>query len=85
MIGLATGGETAIIYELKLGEVVTTFRTSGFGVETVEYKNLSFTVWCVDGDDQVRSLYTRCDICCQQQRSKHGRRCLGRAQPIDCG
>ena len=34
MIGLDAGGETAILHELKLGEVVTTFRTSGFGVET---------------------------------------------------
>ena len=32
-IGFDAGGEPAILYELKLGEVVTTFRTSGFGVE----------------------------------------------------
>ena len=44
MIGLDAVGETAILYELKLGEVVTTFRTSDFGMETVESKNLSFTV-----------------------------------------
>ena len=43
-------------YELKLGEAVTTIRTSGFGVETVKYKNLSFTVWCVGGHHKIRLL-----------------------------
>ena len=31
-------------YDLKLGEVVTTIPTVDFNVETVEHKNLSFTV-----------------------------------------
>ena len=31
-------------YELKLGEVITTTPTIDFNEETVEYKNLSFTV-----------------------------------------
>ena len=44
------------VYNL-LGPRITTFRTSGFGVETVEYKNLSFTVWRVGGHDKVRSLW----------------------------
>merc|ERR1711923_135162 len=38
----------------KLGEVVTTIPTIGFNVETVEYKNLSFTVWDVGGQDKIR-------------------------------
>ena len=57
MIGLDAGRETATFYELELGEVVTTFGTSGFGMETLEYKNLSFTVWGVGGHDKVRSLW----------------------------
>lgn len=36
-------GKTTILYKLKLGEVVTTIPTIGFNVETVEYKNISFT------------------------------------------
>ena len=60
MIGHDVGGKTAILHELKLGEVVTTIRTSGFGVETVEYKNLSFTVWCVGGQDKIRPLWRHC-------------------------
>lgn len=30
---------------------------AGFNVETVEYKNISFTVWDVGGQDKVRSSY----------------------------
>ncbi|CAJ1374342.1 unnamed protein product, partial [Effrenium voratum] len=40
---LLVDGKTTILYKLKLGEVVTTIPTIGFNVETVEYKNLSFT------------------------------------------
>merc|ERR1739842_72176 len=29
----------------------------GFNVETVEYKNLSFTVWDVGGQDKIRPLW----------------------------
>jgi hypothetical protein len=58
-------GKTTILYKLKLGEIVTTIPTIGkfevlylgiihfvligFNVETVEYKNISFTVWDVGG------------------------------------
>merc|ERR1712241_793392 len=41
----------------KLGEVVTTIPTIGFNVETVEYRNLSFTVWDVGGQDKIRPLW----------------------------
>lgn len=43
-VGLDAAGKTTILYKLKLGEVVTTIPTIGFNVETVEYKNISFTV-----------------------------------------
>ena len=54
MVGLDAAGKTTILYKLKLGEVVTTIPTIGFNVETVEYKNISFTVWDVGG--QFRCL-----------------------------
>merc|ERR1712153_271273 len=44
-------------YKFKLGEVVTTIPTIGFNVETVEYKNLNFTVWDVGGQDKIRPLW----------------------------
>ena len=43
MVGLDAAGKTTILYKLKLGEIVTTIPTIGFNVETVEYKNISFT------------------------------------------
>jgi hypothetical protein len=30
------------------------WRGTGFNVETVEYKNISFTVWDVGGQDKVK-------------------------------
>jgi len=54
MVGLDAAGKTTILYKLKLGEIVTTIPTIGFNVETVEYKNINFTVWDVGGQDKVR-------------------------------
>jgi len=54
---VGTAGKTTILYKLKLGEVVTTIPTIGFNVETVEYKNISFTVWDVGGQDKIRPLW----------------------------
>lgn len=56
MVGLDAAGKTTILYKLKLGEIVTTIPTIGFNVETVEYKNISFTVWDVGGQDKVLLL-----------------------------
>merc|ERR1711915_884999 len=41
MVGLDAAGKTTI----------------GFNVETVEYRNLSFTVWDVGGQDKIRPLW----------------------------
>merc|ERR1711965_421555 len=57
MVGLDAAGKTTVLYNLKLGEVVTTMPTIGFNVETVEYKNISFTVWDVGGQDKIRKLW----------------------------
>jgi len=35
----------------------TTENDTGFNVETVEYKNISFTVWDVGGQDKIRPLW----------------------------
>ena len=57
MVGLDAAGKTTILYKLKLAEVVTTIPTIGFNVETVEYKNISFTVWDVGGQETIRRLW----------------------------
>ncbi|XP_064018482.1 ADP-ribosylation factor 1-like [Pogoniulus pusillus] len=57
MIGLDAAGKTTILYKLKLGEVVTTIPTTGFNVEAVEYKNISFVVWDVCSKDRLKPLW----------------------------
>merc|ERR1712118_445106 len=57
MVGLDAAGKTTVLYKLKLGEVVTTIPTIGFNVEEVEYKNISFTVWDIGGQDKIRKLW----------------------------
>ena len=49
MLGLDAAGKTTILYKLKLGEVIQSVPTIGFNVESVEYKNIKFTVWDVGG------------------------------------
>ena len=55
MLGLDAAGKTTFLYKLKLGERVTTIPTIGFNVETVEFQNLSITVWDVGGQGVIRS------------------------------
>nr|ACU45101.1 ADP ribosylation factor 1 [Pfiesteria piscicida] len=57
MLGLDAVGKTTILYKLKLGQVVTTIPTIGFNVETLEYKNIRFTVWDIGGQDKIRPLW----------------------------
>jgi len=59
MIGLDAAGKTSILFKLRIGEVVTTIPTIGFNVETVEYKNLKFTMWDIGGQDRLRPLWRR--------------------------
>lgn len=47
----------AFLFATQLGERVTTIPTIGFNVETVQYRNLSFTIWDVGGQDKIRSLW----------------------------
>mmetsp|Transcript_43704 Transcript_43704/g.68130 ORF Transcript_43704/g.68130 Transcript_43704/m.68130 type:complete len:181 (+) Transcript_43704:61-603(+) len=57
MVGLDAAGKTTILYKLKLGEVVTTIPTIGFNVETLEHRNVTFTVWDIGGQEKIRKLW----------------------------
>ena len=57
MLGLDAAGKTTILYKLKIGEALTTIPTIGFNVETVEYKNVTFQVWDVGGQEKLRKLW----------------------------
>jgi len=56
MLGLDAAGKTTLLYILKLGEIQTIIPTIGFNVETVEFRNLKFTVWDVGGQTKIRHL-----------------------------
>ena len=57
MLGLDAAGKTTILYKLKIGEALTTIPTIGFNVETVEYRNVTFNVWDVGGQEKLRKLW----------------------------
>ena len=57
LLGLAAAGKTTILYNFKLGEVVASVPTVGFNVESVEYKNIKFTMWDIGGQDVIRPLW----------------------------
>jgi ADP-ribosylation factor protein 1 len=57
LLGLDAAGKTTILYKLKLNENVVTIPTIGFNVETIEFQNLSITVWDVGGQGVIRPLW----------------------------
>lgn len=57
LVGLDGAGKTTMLYQLRLGETVTTIPTIGFNVETVVYKNISFTMWDIGGQERIRALW----------------------------
>lgn len=57
MLGLDAAGKTTILYKLHIGEVLSTVPTIGFNVEKVVYKNVTFTVWDVGGQEKLRPLW----------------------------
>jgi GTPase SAR1 family protein len=54
MSGLDGAGKTTILYNLKLGKVVDTMPNISVNIETVENKNVTFTVFDVGGSDKIR-------------------------------
>ncbi|KAH3705996.1 ADP-ribosylation factor 2 [Pelomyxa schiedti] len=58
MVGPCGAGKTTILTTLKLmpDMVVTTTPTIGFTVDTIQFRNLSATVWDVGGEDKIRPL-----------------------------
>lgn len=57
MLGLDGAGKTTILFLLRIGEIVTTVPTIGFNVDTVTYKNITFVVWDVGGQERIRPLW----------------------------
>ncbi|OUM62810.1 hypothetical protein PIROE2DRAFT_66312 [Piromyces sp. E2] len=57
MVSISFAGKTTILYQLKLGQFVTSIPTIGFNAETVKYKNINFKIWDVGGGEKIRSLW----------------------------
>lgn len=57
MVGLDAAGKTTILMKLKLNQTQQTVPTIGFNVETVEYKNVTFHMWDVGGQEKLRQLW----------------------------
>jgi len=59
MFGLDNGGKTTILHQLKMDSEITEIPdpTIGFNLETVTRKSLTFNVWDVGGQDQIRGLW----------------------------
>ncbi|KAL5015777.1 hypothetical protein ScPMuIL_005366 [Solemya velum] len=56
-LGLDGAGKTSLLFKLKQNEFIQTIPTIGFNVETVEYKNMKFTIWDVGGQHKIRPLW----------------------------
>lgn len=54
IVGLDAVGKTLTLYKVKLGEIVIAI---GFIMERVEYKNISFTLWDMGGQDKIWHLW----------------------------
>ncbi len=46
-----------LFLQLKTNETITTIPTIGFNVEEVQYRNVTFTMWDVGGQDKIRRLW----------------------------
>ena len=57
LLGLDAAGKTTILYQLRLGEVVTTIPTIGFNVESIDAKKSKCTIWDVGGMNKIRPLW----------------------------
>jgi ADP-ribosylation factor-like protein 1 len=59
ILGLDNAGKTTVLYQMQFGESKVTVPTLGFNVETVQYQNLTFQMWDLGGQSELRP-YWRC-------------------------
>ena len=57
MIGLDNSGKTTVLNKMKLDQFIEAIPTIGFNVDTVNYRNVSFNVWDVGGQEHLRPLW----------------------------
>ena len=59
ILGLDNAGKTTLLYQMQCGEVKMTVPTLGFNVESVKYENLTFQMWDLGGQSEIRP-YWKC-------------------------
>jgi ADP-ribosylation factor-like protein 1 len=59
ILGLDNAGKTTVLYKMQFGEAKITVPTLGFNVETVNYENVTFQMWDLGGQSELRP-YWRC-------------------------
>mmetsp|Transcript_41680 Transcript_41680/g.90831 ORF Transcript_41680/g.90831 Transcript_41680/m.90831 type:complete len:209 (-) Transcript_41680:158-784(-) len=58
IVGLNNAGKTTILYKLHLGQVVLTQPTIGSNVEEVKHDNITFQVWDLGGQENLRANWS---------------------------
>ena len=57
LLGADSVGKTALLYLLKMNQIVKTIPTIGFNVEDLEYKNRKILMWDIGGGEKIRTLW----------------------------
>lgn len=57
MLGLDGAGKSTILMKSKFGEAPNTIPTIGFNVEEVQFGKVSFNIWDIGGQTQLRPLW----------------------------
>ena len=57
MLGLDAAGKSTIVHKMKFNESVSTIPTIGFNVDTIKFGKLSFNIWDIGGQGQLRVLW----------------------------
>merc|ERR1712113_793558 len=58
IVGLNNAGKTTILYKMHLGQVVLTQPTIWSNVEEVKFENITFQVWDVGGQENLRASWS---------------------------
>ncbi|EPR79290.1 ADP-ribosylation factor 4 [Spraguea lophii 42_110] len=57
MLGLDAAGKTTILYQIKCNNTVSTIPTIGFNVEQFQMGGITFNVWDIGGQENIRPLW----------------------------
>ncbi|RCN50680.1 ADP-ribosylation factor family protein [Ancylostoma caninum] len=57
MAGIDYAGSTTILYQFNLGKAITTVPTTGFNLETISYRDLSFSIWDLGAQGKLPLLW----------------------------